>query len=76
MLSFVAVDPNDPVHFNLFHTWHNDPRVSAGWNEQGDEEHHRKYLQAQIDDPHTLAVFGAWDNVLFAYYEFTWTKVR
>ncbi|PQE11436.1 aerobactin siderophore biosynthesis iucB protein [Rutstroemia sp. NJR-2017a WRK4] len=67
--SMRALDPNDPTHLNLFHTWQNDPRVAAGWNESGSLEHHRKYLDAQISDPHTLPILAYFDNTPFVYGE-------
>ena len=75
-ITFIALDPDDPIHFEAFHKWQNDPRVSQGWNETGDEEHHKRYLWAQWEDPHTFPVLAAWDGKLFGYFEFTWAKVK
>ncbi|KAG8959044.1 hypothetical protein FRC03_008530, partial [Tulasnella sp. 419] len=74
VLSFIALDPSNPVHFEAFHRWQNDPRVSEGWKEDGDENHHRKYLNDILEDPHVFSVLGAWNDELFGYFELTWTK--
>lgn len=68
----VAIDVQNAEHLNLFHTWQNDPRVSAGWNESGTLDHHRSYLQRLLDDPSQLPVLAYWDETPFAYFEIYW----
>lgn len=73
--SMVAFDYKNEEHVNLFHTWHNDPRVSQGWNVTGTLESHREYLRAAHVDPHRITLLAAFDGVFFAYFEVYWAKV-
>ncbi|CAN8100928.1 unnamed protein product [Discula destructiva] len=72
--SMVALDYTNAEHLGLFHTWQNDPRVSAGWNETGTLEQHREYLRRMHEDPHQFAVLAAFDGVFFAYFEIYWAR--
>ena len=72
--SMVALDPCDPTHIELFHTWQNDPRVSQGWNQPGTLSQHQAYLESTQTDPHRLAILARFDNTFFAYFEVYWAK--
>jgi hypothetical protein len=52
----------------------NDPAVAHFWQEEGDLDKHRGYLQAIADDPHMLSLIGCFDEVPFGYFEVYWAK--
>lgn len=72
--SMLALDPSDPHHISLFHTWQNTPRVAAAWNETGTLAQHTAYLHRLHADPHVLPLLARFDDVLFAYHEVYWAK--
>ncbi|KAF8991742.1 acyl-CoA N-acyltransferase [Cyathus striatus] len=61
-------------HMAAFHKWHNDPRVNIAWKEQGSLETHRKYVEDQLEDPHSLPCMMTWDGELMGYVEIVYTK--
>lgn len=58
----------------LLHRWMNDPDVAYFWEEEGDEDKHRRYLQALVDDPHMLPLIVSLDDTPFGYFEIYWAK--
>lgn len=54
--------------------WHNSPRVSAFWNEEGDLSHHEAYLRRQLDDGHVTPVVGLINGERFGYFELYYAK--
>jgi hypothetical protein len=73
--SMIALDYQNPEHVGYFHTWQNDPRVAAGWNEEGSVEQHTEYLRKMDADPHQVAVLARFEETCFAYFEIYWAKV-
>lgn len=57
-----------------FNRWMNDPEVARFWEEAGDLDKHRRYLQAIADDPHMSSLIGCFDGEPFAYFEVYWAR--
>ncbi len=57
-----------------FHRWQNDPRVAEFFEEAGDLDAHRAYLQRLLDDPHMLPLIGSIDGRDFVYFELYWAR--
>jgi len=71
-LSFHTVDSD--ADLDVFHAWHNNPRVSAFWELAGSKDMHRDYLQKVTADAHMHPVFGCFDGEPFGYFEIYWAK--
>ncbi|KAJ3022374.1 hypothetical protein HKX48_006309 [Thoreauomyces humboldtii] len=56
----------------LLHSWHNQPRVNAFWNEAGDEAHQLAYLTSVTSSAHSIPCIGSLDGVPFLYLEVYW----
>lgn len=69
-LRVIDIDHDLPA----FSRWMNDTNVAQFWQEQGDLEKHRNYLQRIAGDPHTVGLIGCLDSVPFAYFEAYWAK--
>jgi RimJ/RimL family protein N-acetyltransferase len=69
-LRSVDVERDLPV----FNRWMNEPSVAHFWQEQGDLDQHRKYLQAALADPRVTPLLGCFDGVPFGYFEVYWAK--
>ncbi len=67
-----TVDPQRDL--TTFNRWMNDPMVARFWEEQGDVEQHRVYLERSAADPHSLGLFGCLDDEPFGYFEAYWAK--
>jgi len=71
-LSFRTVDPDSDLE--TFHSWHNNPRVSAFWELADSKDRHREYLQKVTADAHMHPVYGCFDGEPFGYFEIYWAK--
>lgn len=57
-----------------FHRWMNDPVVAHFWEEQGDLEKHRTYLETIAADPRVFGLIGRLNGEAFSYFEVYWAK--
>ena len=57
-----------------FNRWMNDPDVAHVWEEQGDLDKHRSYIDAIDKDPHMYSMMASFDDEPFAYFETYWAK--
>lgn len=57
-----------------FHRWMNDPDVAHVWEEEGDLDKHRAYINAIERDPHMYSMMASIDDEPFAYFETYWAK--
>lgn len=57
-----------------FHRWMNDPEVDKVWQEAGDLDKHRRYLEELAADPHIYPMVACFDGHPFAYFEAYWAK--
>ncbi|MGK9286683.1 GNAT family N-acetyltransferase [Sinorhizobium meliloti] len=71
-LTFHVADPEQDL--GVFHTWMNDPRVAAIWQDQGDLAYHRNFLSERLTDPRTLPLIGSFGGTPFGYFELYWAK--
>jgi acetyl CoA:N6-hydroxylysine acetyl transferase len=71
-ISFRTVDAD--IDLEIFHIWHNNPRVSAFWELAGSIDMHRAYLTRVTADAHMHPVFGCFDDEPFGYFEIYWAK--
>lgn len=56
------------------HRWMNSPRVNEFWNEAGDEDKHRRYLEGMLADAHITPLIGRFNGRAFSYFEVYWAK--
>jgi RimJ/RimL family protein N-acetyltransferase len=71
-LTFRAVDPKTDLA--CFNRWMNDPVVAEFWQEAGDFDKHRVYLENIRSDPHVINLIGCLDEEPFGYFEIYWAK--
>lgn len=57
-----------------FHAWMNQERVDFFWEESGDIEAHRKFLENALSDPKVLPMIGFFDDEPVGYFESYWVK--
>ncbi len=72
VMSFRTLDIGTDLE--RFNRWMNDPRVAYFWNEEGDLQKHRTYLDNIAADPHMMTLIGCLDGVPFSYFEIYWAK--
>lgn len=58
----------------LFNQWMNEPRVAAFWEESGDLDYHRRFLERRLQDPGVIPIVGCYDGEPFGYFEVYWVK--
>lgn len=73
-LKLTHIDHHNAEHFSKYCAWQNSDRVNVGWRERGPEEHHRKYLEKCLADPHSISYILSWDGEYAGYGEASWTK--
>ncbi|WP_019646632.1 GNAT family N-acetyltransferase [Novispirillum itersonii] len=71
-LTFSLIDP--VADLETFHTWMNDPRVNAIWDEAGDLDKHATYVADRLADPHVTPLIGRIGDRPFGYFEVYWAK--
>lgn len=71
-LSFRTVDVDGDLE--IFHAWHNNPRISAFWELAGSKDMHHDYLKKVTADAHMHPLFGCFDGEPFGYFEIYWAK--
>ncbi|GAB3385538.1 GNAT family N-acetyltransferase [Azotobacter armeniacus] len=54
--------------------WMNEPAVAQIWQEEGDLDKHRRYLEAIAEDPHMYSIIASLDGEPFGYFEVYWAK--
>lgn len=71
-ISFRLIDPVEDLE--RFHRWMNDPRVAVIWEEDGDLDKHRAFIEERLADPHVVPLIGCFDGQPFAYFEVYWAR--
>ena len=72
VLSFRVIDKD--LDLDLFHGWHNQPRVAAFWEMAESKEKILAYIEKSLKDPHALPTIAECDGVPFGYFELYWTR--
>lgn len=71
-ISFRLIDVEQDAE--RLNRWMNDPRVAVIWEETGDLDVHRAYIETKLADPHMVPVIGCFDGQPFGYFEVYWAK--
>jgi acetyl CoA:N6-hydroxylysine acetyl transferase len=66
--------PTIAQDLHTLHQWMNDPRVAPFFQETGDLDFQRAYLNGRLADPHMLPLIAEFDRVPFAYMEVYWAQ--
>jgi len=59
---------------DVFHEWHNQPRVANFWELAGPKEDLLGYIQKSLNDPHQMPVIAEINGEAVGYFEIYWTK--
>lgn len=70
IISFRGIDPEKDLE--LFHEWHNQPRVSVFWELAESKEKLKDYMIKTQSDPHMVPVFVEFDGKAVGYFEMYW----
>lgn len=71
-LSFRMINAESDLE--IFHDWHNQPRVANFWELALPKEELRAYILKGLKDPHTLPMIAECDGVPVGYFEMYWTR--
>ncbi len=71
-LSFRIIDAQKDL--DIFHEWHNQPRVAHFWELQQPKNELAQYISKGLSDPHTLPMIAECDGVPVGYFEMYWTR--
>lgn len=70
-VSFRPLSLND---LDLFHEWHNQPRVSFFWELNQDKEALKAYIEKGLTDAHQIPLVLEMDNEPVGYFEMYWVR--
>jgi siderophore synthetase component len=70
-VSFRVIKESD---LDVFHEWHNQPRVANFWELAGSKEDILAYIQKGLTDPHLMPVIAEINGEAVGYFEIYWTK--
>lgn len=69
---FRVIDPDKDLR--VFSMWHNQARISAYWELEGEKEKHLEYIKKNLNDPHLLPALLEINGEPAGYFEFYWVK--
>lgn len=58
----------------IFHEWHNQPRVANFWELAKPREELLSYIKKGLNDPHQVPVIAEINGIPVGYFELYWTK--
>ncbi|WP_226643120.1 GNAT family N-acetyltransferase [Microbulbifer variabilis] len=64
------LDPQEDLE--RFIDWMNQERVALFWEEEGDAEKQRQFIDSVMQDPHKHPLIACFDDEPFAYFEIYW----